>query len=414
MAQDFNTTLTDAQQIAELEPLLPVLKAKGEKGLIRPSYHEKAADLCRWHKRGTRFSDKQKAYVGFLTGLAKRQHRAEGGAKIEVNSTIVQNVDVNAVTKQVMEKLTESSKTLVAIAQADAITLLNNANDQAKKIMANDIAALKTAVLRDLETARKVEIVIKHADGKAINLKGSQHKQFERLVKASQARLPNGYTPGIFLQGEASSGKTTGAKMLAEALKLKWYFNGAISFPHEMLGFIDGNGNYHRTPFRDAYEHGGVYTFDEVDRSDPVALLAVNPHLANGVATFPDTQIKRHKDCIIICTANTWGLGADANYSGATKLDAAFLSRFPIRINWDIDPVLEEAIVPNVEWLAKVRQARERARLVGLKVMIDTRIAQAGAALIQSGYSMEEAATMTYLANLKPEQRKQLENSNAY
>lgn len=196
--------------------------------------------------------------------------------------------------------------------------------------------------------------------------------------------------------------------MLAEVLGLKWYFNGAISFPHEMLGFIDGAGKYHRTPFRDAYEHGGVYTFDEVDRSDPVALLAVNPHLANGVATFPDKQVKRHPDCIIICTANTWGLGADANYSGATKLDAAFLSRFPIRINWDIDADLEEQIVPHPEWLAKVRHARERARAVGLKVMIDTRIAQAGVSLIESGYSLDEAADMTYLANLKPDQRSQL------
>src|SRR5262245_54377947 len=175
--------------------------------------------------------------------------------------------------------------------------------------------------------------------------------------------------------------------------------------PHEMLGFIDAGGNYHRTPFREAYEHGGVYTFDEVDRSDPVALLAVNPHLANGVATFPDKQIKRHKDCIIICTANTWGLGADANYSGATKLDAAFLSRFPVRINWDIDPDLETQIVPNAEWLERVRQARQRARDAGLKVLIDTRAAQAGAALVAAGYSMDEAASMTYLANLKRDQR---------
>jgi hypothetical protein len=153
--------------------------------------------------------------------------------------------------------------------------------------------------------------------------------QFEHLLKAASVRMPNGYAPGIFLAGEASSGKTTGAHQLAEALELDWHFNGAISFPHEMLGFIDGAGKYHRTPFRDAYERGGVYTFDEVDRSDPVALLSVNPHLANGVATFPDKQIKRHKDCIIVCTANTWGLGADANYSGATKLDAAFLIQIP-------------------------------------------------------------------------------------
>lgn len=401
MAQEI-ITMTDEQQIAELEPLLPVLKAKGEKGLIRPSYHEKARDLVRWQRRGSRFSDKQKAYVGFLTGLAKRQHRGESG-KIEVNSTIVQEVNVDAVADKVLAKIGDKTKALV-----------ERAHTEAKKIMATDVEALKAVVLKDLEKVRKVELTIKHTDGKVLALKGSQHKMFEHLVRAASARLPEGYTPGIFLQGEASSGKTTGAKKLAEALKLKWYFNGAISFPHEMLGFIDGNGKYHRTPFRDAYEYGGVYTFDEVDRSDPVALLAVNPHLANGVATYPDTQVKRHKDCIIVCTANTWGLGADANYSGATKLDAAFLSRFPIRINWDIDPALEEAIVGHPEWLAKVRQARDRARSVGLKVLIDTRVAQAGVALIRCGYSLQEAATMTYLANLKPEQRKQLETSNAY
>jgi hypothetical protein len=113
----------------------------------------------------------------------------------------------------------------------------------------------------------------------------------------AQARDADGHHVNIFFSGEASSGKTTACKQLAKALERMWYFNGAISMPPEMLGFIDAAGNYRRTPFRDAYEHGGIYTFDEVDRSDPVALLAVNPHLANGVATFPDGQIKRHKDC---------------------------------------------------------------------------------------------------------------------
>ena len=41
--------------------------------------------------------------------------------------------------------------------------------------------------------------------------------------------------------------------------------------------------------------------------------------------------------------------------------------------------------------------------------MIDTRVAQAGEALIKLGFVEQEAADMTYLANLKPEQRKQIE-----
>jgi hypothetical protein len=265
--------------------------------------------------------------------------------------------------------------------------------------------------LKELEARkpREVRITVQR-EGETRAVTGTPHPQFEKLLRAATARLADGFAPGILLAGEASSGKTSGARMLAEALGLPWHFNGAISFPHEMLGFIDAGGTYHRTPFREAYEHGGVYTFDEVDRSDPVALLAVNPHLANGVATFPDGQVARHKDCIIIATANTWGHGADGQYSGATKLDAAFLSRFPVRIGWDIDPQLEERLVGSGPWLQRLRADREKARAAGLKVLIDVRAGLAGAALLAAGYSVQEAAEMTYLAALKPDQRRLLEN----
>lgn len=273
--------------------------------------------------------------------------------------------------------------------------------------------AIRADVLREvdrrLEATPTVRIEIMRRDGTLAQIDGHQHPKFAVLARAASARLSDGYVPNIFLSGEASSGKTTACRHLAKALSLDWHFNGAISMPHEMLGFIDAGGKYHRTPFRDAYERGGVYTFDEVDRSDPVALLAVNPHLANGVATFPDGQIERHPDCIVIGTANTWGMGADANYSGATKLDAAFLSRFPVRISWDIDTALEQAIGGNEKWTKRVVAARRRAQAVGLKVMIDTRITQAGAALIAAGMSFDEAANATYLANLKPEQRQIVE-----
>jgi hypothetical protein len=370
---------TLSENIAKLKTLLPVIKEKEAAGLILPSY-SKAQDLVRWHEIGKHMSDKQELFVGRLILRAERKHK--GGKGVTVNT--IQSVDVDAVAKQVLEKIGEQTV---------------------------DTAAVADLVIKRLDARKPVEkiIVIQQPDGKKGKVKGPTHSQWEHLARAASVRLPSGHAPGIFLKGEASSGKTTGARQLAEAMKLKWHFNGAISFPHEMLGFIDGAGKYHRTPFREAYEHGGVYTFDEVDRCDPVALLAVNPHLANGVATFPDKQVVRHKDCIITATANTWGLGADANYSGATKLDAAFLSRFPVRISWDIDPVLEEAIVPNLEWLNVVRVARMKARQYGLKVMIDTRIAQAGASLIAAGYTTAEAAEMTYLANLKPDQRTQLQ-----
>lgn len=369
--------------VQELRTALPILKEKANMGLIHFDSHNKAESLIRWNERGLNFTEKQVLLIGRLLQRARRKHK-----KVDLSFGTTQ-VDAGKIAEKVREQIGD---------------VRVDVNEVIEGIMPRVLEAIEK------RAPRKVEITVQQADGKKQKVKGPCHRNFDKLVRMASGRDPvSGFVPGIFLQGEASSGKSTAGRMLAEAMGLKFYFNGAITFPHEMLGFIDANGKYHTTPFREAYEHGGVYVFDEVDRSDPNALLAVNPHLANGVATFPDKQIKRHPNCIIIATANTWGLGADANYSGATKLDAAFLSRFPARLNWDIDPDLEDAIVQNPEWLVRVRQARERARLAGLKDLIDVRIAQAGAVLISTGFSIQEAAEFTYLANLKPDQRTQIE-----
>ena len=282
---------------------------------------------------------------------------------------------------------------------------------QVRDIVDATIKDKADAIAEDLKKliwpVTRVQLIAPSGETKDVD--GPVHPNFPLLLKMAQARDADGYHVNMFLSGEASSGKTTACKQLAKALDRKWYFNGAISMPHEMLGFIDAAGNYHRTPFRDAYEHGGIYTFDEVDRSDPVALLAVNPHLANGVATFPDGQIKRHKDCLIICTANTWGNGANADYCGATKLDAAFMSRFPARLSWNIDKAFEMSIAGNEGWAQRVQAARAKAQSAGLKVMIDVRMTLAGAALIASGLSEQEAAEATYLANVTSDQRRMIE-----
>ena len=281
---------------------------------------------------------------------------------------------------------------------------------KAAEIDSDTLRSLIRAEMESLGGITRIEV--RNRSGKLASIEGHQHPMFIVLCRAAASFGRDGYVPGIMLKGEASSGKTTGAKNLAKVLSLPFRFNGAISMPHEMLGFIDGAGRYHRTPFRDAYEHGGVYCFDEVDRSDPNALLAVNPHLANGLATFPDQQVSRHPDCIIIATGNTWGSGADAQYSGATKLDAAFLSRFPIKIQWDIDESFERKIVGDDLWCARVQAARKRAQQAGLKVMIDTRCALAGASMIEAGFNTDEAAAQTYLANVTSAQRQMIEPSN--
>jgi hypothetical protein len=254
-----------------------------------------------------------------------------------------------------------------------------------------------------------LRLEIKDASGTIRAAEGHCHPKFATLARAASARMANGYAPNIWLAGPAGSGKTHAGHQLAKALGVAFHLNGALSMPHELLGFIDAGGTYHRTPFRDAYERGGVYMFDEVDGSDNAALLALNAALANGRATFPDAAIERHPDCVIVASANTWGLGATAEYVGRAKIDAAFLSRFPVRIAWDYDEALEIAISGDAKFAARVIAARAKARAAGLKVLIDPRASQAGAALIAAGMSADDAAACTYLANLSADQRRMIE-----
>lgn len=279
----------------------------------------------------------------------------------------------------------------------------------APHIAAGVLSSVMASVEKRLEQVQTVRIEIAR-EGVAVGATdGHHHPLFATLCRALASRQGDGYAPNVWIAGPAGSGKTYAAKSFAKAAGLDFYFNGALSMPHELLGFIDAAGTYHRTPFREAFEKGGVYVFDEVDGSDNAALLALNAALANGRASFPDGAIDRHPDCIIIATANTWGLGGTADYVGRSKIDAAFLDRFGVRLLWSYDTALEVAISGNPDFARRVQAARERARAAGLKVLISPRATMAGAALIAGGMSPDDAAGLTYLANLSPEQAKQIE-----
>ena len=287
---------------------------------------------------------------------------------------------------------------------ANAICIENDRTERRLDELRASVAAI---VAEAVQNGPAIRIELKKHDAPDFRkLDGHHHPKFATLLKAAAARQGDGYAPNVWIAGPAGSGKTHAAKMLAKALELPWHYTGALSMAFELLGFIDAAGTYHQTPFREAYEHGGVYLFDETDGSDKSALLALNAALANGTATFPDGQVARHADCIIIATGNTWGLGATAEYVGRSKIDAAFLSRFPVRIAWDYDETLERNISGNIAFAARVQTARAKARAAGLKVLIDPRASIAGAALIAQGFSEQDAADLTYLANLTPEQRK--------
>ena len=244
---------------------------------------------------------------------------------------------------------------------------------------------------------RRVEVTVQ--DRPPVNV-GIQHKMFEPLVKACSARTPDGHRLNIWLAGPAGTGKTTAAKAAATALGLTFTSNGAIQTPYELTGFVTATGVLVRTPFREAWEHGGVYLFDEVDASHPSAVCAFNAALANGCMAFPDGMVNRHTDCVMIAAANTYGGGATHDYNGRAKQDAAFLDRF-IMIRWDIDADLERAMVPNAEWVQRVQAVRARADQRGIKgYMVTPRASIYGSALLAAGLERATVETMVLCKGL--------------
>ena len=271
--------------------------------------------------------------------------------------------------------------------------------------------ALQSMVREELAKQKPVEVIVKvmSAD-KVAKVEGVVHPKLPIIAKAMASRMTNGFHPNIWLGGQTGSGKSHVVEQIAKAMKLKFYVHGAMSMVHELMGYKDANGKYHTTPFRQAFEFGGVVLLDECDSWDPAVTLALNGPLANNLGAFADGMVARHKDCIVVAAGNTFGAGATSEFVGRNRLDAAFMSRFAVKVQMERDPRIELAIAGgNAEWVKRVTEARARAAANGIKHLIDPRHSQAGAALIAAGMTMDEAAELTYLAGLPEAQRRTIE-----
>lgn len=317
------------------------------------------------------------------------------------------------------ESASTATETATETKGEDLTTTDNAANDLATalgKVLANAVSEDKVrsivdAVVTDrLAGIPTVRIELQRGDLEPVEVEGLHHPMFATLLKMVSCRGTNGYVPNIWIMGEKSSGKSHAGRAVAMALGLPFYVMGTLAMAHEALGFVDGNGLYHSTAFVECFINGGVLQMDEIDSYEAHPTLSLNGPLANNYMTLPDGRfVERHRDCIIIGGANTWGMGATNDYIGRNKLDAAFLSRFPAKLQWNIDPALEQAFCGNVRFAERVQRARARAKAAGLKLGIDTRHTAAGAAFIAGGFTEDEAANLTYLAGLTDEQRKIVE-----
>lgn len=196
--------------------------------------------------------------------------------------------------------------------------------------------------------------------------------------------------------GPAGTGKSMIAKQAAEVLKLE-YFELSLTAgmtATAITGYMTATGEYVSTLFRQAFENGGVFHFDEFDNGHPNTLGAVNAALAGDRMAFPDGMVMRHPDFVCVASANTFGRGADRQYVGRQQIDAATLDRFVVE-EILIDETLESAVAAAIgyahtdEVIRYVRKLRRNAEDNRMPVIVSPRATYGMCKLLKAGKSWD-------------------------
>lgn len=290
--------------------------------------------------------------------------------------------------KPTLEEAFEAGKEAEVFPEAEELdAMLGHALEQAVDSIAERTAAawddrVPPMVAELLASHRPVSVAVAEMPAVEFDM---VHRDYEDVLLMVVA----GVSP--FLVGPAGSGKTTLAEQIAEALDRKFYMAARVTSEYKLVGFVDANGNTVRTQFREAYEHGGVFLFDEVDASDPDAMTTFNAALANGHADFPDGMIQKHDDFVAIAAGNTFGRGADRQYVGRNQLDAATLDRFQV-YEVTYDEVLESKLARCEPWTRYVQAIRAGVEAASVRHVVSPRASIAGAKLLAHGMGVEKVA----------------------
>jgi len=266
-----------------------------------------------------------------------------------------------------------------------------------------DVAKVEEIVKEQIRIATipKVQTIeVKLPTKDEVKMLGQQHYLFKEVLESV---ADNSY---VLLKGDAGSGKTYGAVQIAKALDLDYRI---FSFTNEIslsrcVGYMDAMGNYVKTSIREMYENGGLLILDEFDAMNPNVAVSLNNMLSGEEYTFPDAVVPKHEDFRVIACTNTFGNGADKDYSSRNKLDKATLDRFDEKFNWGYDEDLEIAIFGNTDATKAVFAIRKNAKDLG--ITITPRRTKAVNKMVNRGVSLKDAVQRAILCEYKSDQQR--------
>lgn len=197
-----------------------------------------------------------------------------------------------------------------------------------------NVETLSASIMRDrgISTIKRASGTVERA-----------HKLFGYALVLAENRIP------IMLVGPAGTGKSHLASQLADFLGMKYgetpmspgATRGDLLGRHTIGGFISAE-------FVELYGSGGVFNFEEIDASDASMLIVLNNALASGrlYNSASGEMVERHADFVPVSTANTYGLGANREYTARERLDAATIDRWRMgRILVGLDENVESSIL---------------------------------------------------------------------
>lgn len=298
-----------------------------------------------------------------------------------------------------------------------------------EQVVADIVAGIIDTTEQTIDEAQIKALIEKHATktlevktkGETIKIEGA-HKSLAELVQWLSV------DEHVYMHGPAGSGKTTLASQAAEALGREFYKTGAVLSKYELVGFVDGAGTYHKTAFREAWEKGAVFLFDEMDSSAAEAIVAINDALSNGTYTFPDKPeaVPMGEGFRAIGAGNTTGTGATRQYVGRNPLDAASRDRFKV-LEIEYDEALEERIglaafkqyggkdenLPNCKTsLAELVRVRKQSDKLGFHVVVSPRATVRVAKAWAMWTGGPNAAQNEIYGNFTEDQKRQLKRGN--
>lgn len=206
----------------------------------------------------------------------------------------------------------------------------------------------------------------------------------------------------VWMVGPAGSGKSKMAEQAAEQNGLPFFAPpiGRETAISQLFGYFNAQGQYVRTPLRQAVELGGVIHLEEIDFASPSVGTALNALLANDFVGFPDQTIKKHENFVLLASANTFGTGATAKYIGSQGLNAATLDRF-VFVHVPYDNKMEMRLAPNKAWCNHVQDMRKRAENLKINHVISPRATLQGGKMINSkAFTFEETERMVLFKGL--------------